>query len=77
MRVCKQAGGRQSFPRKGGFTEIFGFTSWFIPFLSFFFGCAVPRVGCQQFPKQGMNPHPLQWKCRVLTTGPPRNSLFF
>ena len=23
---------------------------------------------------QGLNPHPLQWKCRVLTTGPPGKS---
>ena len=26
------------------------------------------------FPDQGWNLHPLQWKCRVLTTGPPGNS---
>ena len=25
---------------------------------------------------QGSNPHPLHWKCRVLTTGLPRNSLY-
>ena len=24
---------------------------------------------------QGLNPHPLQWKCGVLTTGPPGKSL--
>ena len=28
-----------------------------------------------QFPNQGLNPCSLQWKHRVLTTGPPRNSL--
>ena len=27
-----------------------------------------------QFPYQGVNPHPLQWKLRVLTTGPPGKS---
>ena len=25
-----------------------------------------------QFPDQGLKPQPLQWKCGVLTTGPPR-----
>ena len=28
-----------------------------------------------QFPNQGQNLYPLQWKCRVLTTEPPRKSL--
>ena len=27
-----------------------------------------------KFPDQGSNPCPLQWKCRVLTTGPPGKS---
>ena len=27
------------------------------------------------FPDQGLNPGPLQWKCRVLTTGPLENSI--
>ena len=35
----------------------------------FFFGHAVQHVG-SQLPNQGSNPRPLQWKCRVLTTGP-------
>ena len=30
----------------------------------------------QQFPKKGSNPCPLQWKCRVLTTGPPGKAQF-
>ena len=39
-----------------------------------FSGCATWHVeSC--FPDQGSNPRPLQWKCRVLTTGPSRNSL--
>ena len=29
------------------------------------------------FLNQGWNPGPLQWKCRVLTTGPPGKSLSF
>ena len=37
---------------------------------SFFF---LPHAG-SQFPNQGSNPCPLQWKFRVLTTGPPGNS---
>ena len=28
-----------------------------------------------QFPNRGSNPRPLQWKCGVLTTGPPEKSL--
>ena len=42
-------------------------------FFFFFFGCAAPHVG-SQFPNQGSNPHPLQWKRRVPTTGPPGKS---
>ena len=39
----------------------------------FFFGCAVQHVG-SWFPDQGWNPSFLQWKQRVLTTGPPAES---
>ena len=39
-----------------------------------FFGRAARHVG-SQFPDQGLNPRPLQWKRRVLTTGPPGKSL--
>ena len=39
----------------------------------FIFGCAAQHVG-SQFPDQGWNPRPLQWKRGVLTTGPPRRS---
>ena len=42
-----------------------------LPF--FFFGCTAQHVG-SQFPDQGSNPCPLQWKCGVLTTGLPGNS---
>ena len=47
--------------------------------------CIVPRWGFlfgwaqsirSQFPSQGWNPRPVQWTCRVLTTGPPRKSLY-
>ena len=38
-----------------------------------FFGCAAQHVG-SYFPDQGSNLCPLQWKCRVLTTGLPGNS---
>ena len=34
---------------------------------------ATRHVGLQ-FPDQGLNPLPLKWKCRVLTTGPPGKS---
>ena len=39
----------------------------------FFFGYAAWHVG-SQFSHQGLNPHPLQWKCGVLTTGLPGKS---
>ena len=39
----------------------------------YFFGHAAQLVG-SWFPDQGLNPHTRQWKCGVLTTGPPGNS---
>ena len=39
--------------------------------LSFFL--AVPCI-MWNFSDQGLNPHPLHWKCSVLTTGPPGKS---
>ena len=46
----------------------------FLFFLFFLlFGCIVRHMG-SQFPNQGSNPHPLQWKHRVSTTGPPGKS---
>ena len=41
----------------------------------FFFFLAVPWACGISVPDQGRNPCPLQWKCRVLTTGPPGKSL--
>ena len=40
------------------------------------FGCALWHVG-PYFPNQGLNLHPVHWKHRVLTTGPPGKSLNF
>ena len=49
-------------------------------FIFFFWLHCTAHVG-SQFPNQGSNPHPLQWKHRVLTAGPPGKSpcqhLFF
>ena len=42
----------------------------------FFFYCAAQLAG-SYFLDQGLNLGPQQWKCRILTTGPPRNSLFY
>ena len=42
-----------------------------IPFLAV--PCSLQDL---KFPKQGSNPCPLQWKHRVLTTGPPGKSLW-
>ena len=39
----------------------------------FFFGYTVSLAG-SLFPYKGSNPHPLQWKHKVLTTGPPGKS---
>ena len=44
---------------------------FFITFL-----LATGAVGCQFLTKES-SPHPWQWKFRVLTTGPPRNSHVF
>ena len=41
----------------------------------FIFGRSAQHAG-SQFPHQGLNPRPLQWKSGVLTTGPPRKSLY-
>ena len=43
-------------------------------FSSFFFFLAAPH-SMWNFPNQGSNPYPLQWKRRVLTAGPPGKSL--
>ena len=43
------------------------------PFL-FLFDYTLWHAG-SQFPDQGSNPRPLQWNCRVLTTGLPGKSL--
>ena len=49
----------------------FPYTQYLVlPTFFFFFGHAAWLAG-SYFPKQGSNPWPLQWKCRVLTTGPP------
>ena len=44
----------------------------FFPFFLSIFGHA-RRLERSQFPDQGWNPCLLQWKCGVLTTGPPGN----
>ena len=46
-------------------------SSFFKKFL--LFGHTVQHMG-SYFPNQASNPCPLQWKCSVLTTGPPRKS---
>ena len=45
----------------------------FFKLLYLFFGHTSQYTG-SQFPVQGLNLGPLQWKLRVLTTGPPGNS---
>ena len=45
-----------------------------LTFFFFFFGVAVCRI---LVPNQGLNPGPLHWKCRILTTGVPGKSLYF
>ena len=50
-------------------------TIWLVALISFS-GCAMWCSGFQ-FPNQGLNPGPLQWKHSVLTPGPPGNSLLF
>ena len=49
-----------------------------IVFFSFFFFLWPHHTACGILvPDQGLNLSPQQWKCCVLTTRPPRNSLYF
>ena len=59
--------GHQSVLTKGVYTEVK------INVIFFFLGCATRHIE-SQFPDQGWNLCPLQWKREVLTTGPPGNS---
>ena len=43
--------------------------------LFFFFSCCAMQHAGSEFPDQGSNLGPLQWKPRVLATGPPGKSL--
>ena len=45
----------------------------FFVFCFCFFGHTAQHAG-SEFPNQRLNPCPLQWKCGVLTTGPPGKS---
>ena len=47
-----------------------GISSYFL-----FFDGAAWHMGGSLVSRQGFNPCPLHWKCRVLTTGPPGKSL--
>ena len=57
-------------------SPLYGLRSWSLNFPFFFFGHTMRHVG-SWFPDQGSNPHPVQWKCGVLTTGPRGKSLEF
>ena len=46
----------------------------FLHFLSCFWVGHAVRLAGSQFPNQGLNPHPWQWKWGVLTTSLPENS---
>ena len=62
-------------PGRHTFTFIlFGLLVWFFNVYLFIFGHTARLVG-SQLPNQGLNLGPQQWKDRVLTTGPPGNSL--
>lgn len=66
----------QSFFTKALTFECFFFVFWFF---GGFFGCTMQYVG-SQLPGQGFNPGPLQWRCKILTTGPcgsPQRAVFF
>ena len=55
---------------------LFIFYSYYFLFVCLF--ChTVQHSTVSLFPKQGSNPHPLEWKHRVLSTGLPGNSLIF
>ena len=46
-----------------------------VPDLLFFFFLGTPH-SMGNFLGQGLNPHHVRWKCRVLTTGPPGKPLY-
>ena len=48
-----------------GLGEVTGSDSFFFP---------APPHGMWNFPDEGSNPRPLQWKCGILTTGRPGKS---
>ena len=48
--------------------------SWFVRASLFFFFFLATLCGIWNYLDRGSNPCPLQWKCRVLTTGPPGKS---
>ena len=64
-----------SFFAVGTLESIDPFFLSFLPSLFFFFPVAPCGLPGSWFPHQGLNPHPRQWKTRVLITGPQGNSL--
>ena len=58
-----------------GLSEISAYKTFFKKETSWLYFILAVRHAGSQFPDQGSNPCPLQWNCRVLTTGPPGNSL--
>ena len=57
-----------------GEMSLMSFAHFLIVF--FFLFLAMPYGSRILVPNRGLNVHPLQWKCRVLTTGPPGKSLY-
>lgn len=49
---------------------------WQVSFSLFVVFRVFLAVPCTQFPSQGLNPGPLQWKHEILTIEPPENFLF-
>ena len=65
----------QPGPLSSHVNKITDSSSWFLFSPFYFFGCA-QHVG-SQFPDQGLNLCPQQWKVCVLITAPPGKLLFF
>ena len=56
------------------FLLYFIFKTFIIYFYYYYFWPQCTACGILVLPDQGCNPSPLQWKCRVSTTGPPGKS---
>ena len=71
--ASRRGGGPQPFSGECGVQQEKPSLFYFIVFILFFWAAL---HSTRNFPDQGSNPRPLQWKHGVLTAGPPGKSIF-